>query len=578
MSFSRKCLAFGMYCLISFPLFSQGMYLELNLNDPNRHPFAQPKPPLEIFRVIEKAAGDSNVRGIILNAGAVSIGRDFLWELRDVLEQFKSGGKKVCAFISNADIDVYCLASAADKIVMDELGTLTLLGYSVGRGYMKHTLEKLGIGVRELRYFEYKSASEMFTRDSMSEADRRQYNDYLDDIFGLTRDTLKNARNWTDEEFDTILNREFLYSARSAKNRGLVDHVGRKAAVLEALREIEGAEVKNFALYGEPASSLTGSTSKYTSKNAGGGFFKKTEVIAVVYADGQTDMQAGMNAVSLSKTIRELADKGRVKAIVIRINSPGGSAEAADHFAEAVRYAKQKKPVVVSMGEVAASGGYWAAIYANHIAATPYTITGSIGVIGSWFYDNGLNSKLGITVDTIQRGAHADLLTGVLFPRRNLSSDEEGRYKSYILDLYNIFIEKTAAGRGMEIGEVEAVAQGRVYSGKRALEAGLIDSIGGLSGALRTARTLAEISENSTVKYEEYPKPKFLDKFMESFPFASIFFSKKNKSAGTASFFADLFFPDKDIRYRLENNCRVMPILPLEFSFRHIPILKAEQP
>jgi len=573
MSVSCKYFALGMFCLISLPLFSQNMYVELNLNSSSGgNPFAKEKPPLEIFRVIERAANDNNVRGIILNIASVSGDRDYLWELRNALVDFKSRGKKICAFISGADIDIYTLASVADKIVMDELGTLNLLGYSVSRGYIKQTLEKLGIGVRELRYFEYKSAGETYTRDSMSEPDRRQYSEYLDDIFNLTRDTLKVARNWTDEDFNAILNRDFLYSAKSAQSRGIVDRVGRNDAVMEAVKEIEGAEVKNFAIYGDSASSLTGSQTKSSPPRAGGFFGRRPAVIAVVYADGQTDMERGMAAISLSQTIRELADRGRVKAIVIKMNSPGGSAEAADYFAEAVRYAKQKKPVVVSMGNVAASGGYWAAMNASHIAATPYTITGSIGVIGSWFYDNGLNAKIGVTSEVIQRGAHADLLTGMLFPYRDLRPDEEERYKAYILDLYNVFVEKAAAGRSMEIAKIEASAQGRIFSGTRALQAGLIDSIGGLSDALRTARALAEIPEGRSVKYEEYPKPKFIEKLLESFPFASILLNRTGKRTGTATtatqFFMDALFPNTEIRYRIENNGKVMPILPLEFSLR----------
>ena len=566
MSVSCKYWALGMFCFISFPLFSQSMYLELNLNNVyGGNPFARPKSPLEIFRVIEKAASDDKVRGIILNIGSVYSERDYLWELRTALEQFKSGGKKICAFISNADMDIYCLASVADKIVMDELGNLSMMGYSVGMGYVKHTLEKLGIGVREMRYFEYKSAAEMFTRDSMSDADRKQYNDYLDDIFNLTRDTLKVARNWTDEEFEVVVNGEFMYSAKNALSRNLVDYTGRKDAVLEAVKEIEGAEVQRFALYGDTASSLTGVQIKYSPPRAGG-LFKRPPVIAVVYANGQTDMGSGMAALSLSRKVRELADNKRVRALVVRINSPGGSAEAADYFAEALRYAKQKKPVVVSMGQVAASGGYWAAMYASHITATPYTITGSIGVIGNWFYDNGLNSKLGFSIDILQRGAHADLFTGVLVPYRNMTTQEEERYRNYILDIYNAFVEKVAAGRSMDVEKVETVAQGRIFSGARALEAGLIDSLGSLSDALKTARTLAEIPEGTGLIYREFPEPKFMEKLLSRFPLASTLFRNRNNQTPVVSSFVDLLLPGTDIRYRMEKNGHVMPILPLEFS------------
>ena len=567
MSVSRKCLLLCIFCLITIPVFSQGTYLELNLNEPSmRGSFniSQQKSPLDIFRVIEKAAEDKKINGIILNIGNFSANREYYWELRNSLEYFKSGGKKVCAFISNADIDLYCLASAADKIVMDELGTLTIMGYVMGRGYAKHALEKLGIGVRELRYLEYKSAAETFTRDSMSDADRRQYSEYLDDIFNETRSTLLNARSFTGEEFDTILNGEFLYSAKSAKNRKLIDYIGRKDAVIKAINELEEKEVKSFYLFGDSMSSITGSKTNYVLTEAGG-LFSKPPVIAIVYANGQTDMESGMGAWNLAKIVRELADNKRVKAIVLRINSPGGSAEAADYLDAAVRYAKQKMPVVVSMGEVAASGGYWAAMNATHIAASPYTITGSIGVIGTWFYDNGLNAKLGLNTDIIQRGAHADLLTGILVPYRNLSPQEEGRYREYILDLYGMFVEKVAAGRFMEVEKAESVAQGRIFSGVKAQEAGLIDSIGGLSDAIRIARSLANVSEVDVI-YREYPKLSFMEKLLSRSPLAGLFLGKNNSDA--IGFFSELVFPFKreDIRYRLEKNGQILTILPLEFS------------
>ncbi|MDR2941283.1 MAG: signal peptide peptidase SppA [Treponema sp.] len=568
MNVRHKYLTLVMLFLISFPLFSQKMYLELNLNDEySGNPFAKPKPPLETFLVIERATNDKRVQGIILNIADVSRERDYLWELRSALEHFKASGKKICAFISNADIDVYCLASVADKIVMDELGTLNFFGYAIGRGYARNTLDKLGIGVRELRYFEYKSASETFTRNSMSPADRRQYNDYLDDIFNLTRDTLKKARGWTDEEFNKVLNNDFIYSAKSAKDRGLIDYIGGGNAVQMAIMEIEGDYINHFNLYGGSVSSLLGDNPAYSAPKARSFFESKPPIIAVVYANGETAMTQGMEAVKLSRTIRELANKSGVKAIILRVNSPGGSASAADLVDDAVRYAKTRKPVVVSMGQTAASGGYWVAMNASHIVANPYTITGSIGVIGNWFYDNGLNGKLGLSIDTLQRGPHADLMTGVLLPRRNLTDQEEERYKSYIIDLYNIFTGKAAEGRGMELEKLESVAQGRIFSGLRAQSVGLVDSTGGLSDALNIARTLAEISEKKAVKYEEYPKPKFIDKLLESLPMASAISSSfaKSKKNQTVEFLADFILPDINLRYRLENNGKAMPILPLDF-------------
>ena len=556
----------GLICilsLISFPLFAVS-YLELNLNDTiTTNPFARRGSALEVFRVIEKAASDNSINGIILNIGSINRGREYLWELRSSLDKFKKSGKSIVAYINNADIDVYMLASVADKIVMDELGILTMLGYSAGRGYVSQTLEKFGIGVMELRYFEYKSAAESYTRTNMSDADRRQYTDYLDDIFNYTRLILMEARGWTQEEFNQYINNNFMHSAASAATHKLIDYTGGKDAVQTAIFEIENNFINIFYLYGDTDTSLTGSILKYSAPNAGG-LFKRPPVIAIVYADGQTDMTRGMEAAKLSKIITDLANNNRVKAIVVRINSPGGSAQAADALAEAIRYANYIKPVVVSMGQVAASGGYWASITARHIMATPYTVTGSIGVISSWFYDNGFYRNIGVTTDVIKRGDHSDLMTGFLIPYRKLSALEEDQYKKYILDLYGLFINKVSVGRNMEIQEVERAAQGRIFSGIRAFDEGLTDSVGSLSNALSMASSLAGIAEDTPVHYREYPEPSFMDILLGKFPGMAKLFG--SRTASSVPDFLEILLPDTGLRYRLENNGKAMPILPLEFS------------
>ena len=553
------------------PLFAQNVYLELNLNNQTMQSMmrsARQRPVLEIFRVIERAGGDNRIDGIILNISSYNAGRSTLWELRNALEKFKAKGKTVYAFISNADLDMYCLATVADKIVMDDLGILTMMGYAWGRGYVRHSLEKLGVGVREMRYLEYKSAAETYTRDSLSAADRRQYGEVLDDIMATTREAVTGARSWTVDEFNAIVNNEFMFSARSALERGLVDRTGRMNAVVEAIKEMSDGKALNrptgdFVLYGDRNSSLTGSRYSYGPGRARG---RGLPVIAVIHANGMTDMERGIGAWNLAQTIRETSEKRQVKAIVLRISSPGGSAEAADYVAEAIKVAKNFVPVVVSMGSVAASGGYWVSMGASHITASPVTITGSIGVIGSWFYDRGLNSKLGFTVDSIQRGSHADLFTGMVLPRRDLNAAEEARYRAYILDLYADFTARVAANRGMDIEQVEAVAQGRVFSGLGALNAGLIDSIGGLDDAIRIARGLAGIDDDKAVTYTEYPKPKFFDKMLNWFA-ESARSRSRAAVANAVSFATDLFLPVpllEDLRYRIAHNGQAMPILPLE--------------
>ena len=574
MKINGKLFAFGIWFLMAVPLFSQNLYLELNMNNQNVQSIMRSvrhTSNLELFRVINRAADDNRIKGIVLNISSYYGEKETLWELRNALENFKASGKKVCVFMSMADLDTYALATVGDKIVMDNLGSLVMPGYTWGRGYVQHSLEKLGVGVRELRYMEYKSAAETYTRDSLSDADRRQYSEILDDIMTITRDTITNARSLTTDDFDSILN-DFIFSAGSALERGLVDYTGRKDAVLEAIKEISGGEkIESFVVYGNTDTSLTESESTYSPGRAGG-MFSRPPVIAVINASGVTDMEQGMAARNLAVTIMEVSEQKRVKAMVIRINSPGGSAEAADYIAEAIKIARRKIPVVVSMGGVAASGGYWAGMTANHVIATPVTVTGSIGVIGSWFYDNGLNSKLGLTVDTIQRGNHADLYTGIILPQRDMNQAEEARYRRYILDLYNDFTLKVAVNRNMEIERVESLAQGRVYSGIGAFNSGLIDGIGGLDDALKIAKKLANIPEDSKVAYSEFPKPKFMDKMLERM-LSSQTFSRHGAAAqasaetATLSFLSDLFLPApllEDVRFRIANNGKAMPLLPLD--------------
>ena len=551
-------------------------YLELNLGNssgavdrftPARF---RPDTELETLRIIKRAARDKRLQGIFINTSGFSANREYLWELRNALEICKTSGKKITAYFDNADMDLYCFLSGADKIVMDLGGMLSIIGYSWGRFFAKDSLKKLGVGFRELRYLNYKSANETFSRTTISKADKEQYGAYLDEIFDLTKTTIIKNRSLKEGDFNTLLNEGIALSPGAAKSRALVDALGREDAVRETIKGLEFPEADAdseekilFISAGNPAFSFfnhSQKTPRYTSGRIRG---LRVPEIAVVHARGNTDLEQGMEARSISRLIRELAEKSRVKALVVRIDSPGGSAVAADFVAAAIREVKKDIPVVVSMGQVAASGGYWAAMYANHITASPYTLTGSIGVIAGWFFDKGFNARLGLGFDALTRGDHADLATGIILPRRDLSKDEEAQFRSCLLDLYGEFVKKAALGRNMKEEDMETLAQGRVYSGLASQRLGLTDSLGGYLEALETARDLAKIPASKKIRVREYPKPKFFQtmaaRFLSSFIREYRIPGVSDAFPGTGK--ASLLW--EDIRYRFSQNGEIMPILPL---------------
>ena len=536
----------------------------------------RPHTELETLRILKQASIDKKLSGVVINTSGFSGSRSFLWEMQKAVEICKNAGKKIIAYFDNADLDLYCLVSAADKIVMDEGGILSFLGYSWGRFFAKETLDKLGIGFRELRYLTYKSANETFSRTAISEADKEQYGIYLDEIFDLTKKTIINNRPLSEESFNNLLNKGILLSPAEAKNRGLVDVLGREEAVRETIEKLEFEEPEPdtekkervtaaqgsvfFVTAGNTARSLFSHNRKTPGYSTGRAGFRPPE-ISVIHARGNTDLEQGMGARNILKIIREQAEKPRVKALIIRIDSPGGSAVAADYLSEAILEAKKEMSVVVSMGHVAASGGYWAAMNANHITASPYTLTGSIGVIGGWFFDKGLNAKLGLGFESLTRGEHADLAAGIILPKRDLSEDEEEQFRVCLLDLYAEFVKKAAKGRNMKNEDMEPLAQGRVYSGLHAQKLTLIDSLGGYLDAIETAKRLANIPLAKKIRIREYPKPRFFENITAKVLSSSEIYKLKTQALNFAS--ASGLMPE--LLYRLSNNGKIMPVLPLTF-------------
>ncbi|UCG52205.1 MAG: signal peptide peptidase SppA, partial [Candidatus Latescibacterota bacterium] len=463
--------------------------------DKNRHRFS------EIICDLEHAKNDKRIKGVALNLSGTKISRGKAWELRDKLTELQAAGKHVVIFVDDVGMTEYHLASVADRIVLDPVGIIMLPGYVMGRTFVKDLLEKVGVGFDEWRFFKYKSAAEALSRDSMSEADREQRLAIIEDIYETVRADASDSRNTTPATFDDWVNEEVVIVPKRAIELGLVDKLGRWEDVKDVIKELEG-EKKSYVHREGLAGNWYPST-----------LWGEDPKIAVVYGLGVCAMDTGIKARKLEKIFQRLKDDKSVKGVVFRVDSPGGDGMASDVVAEALRKCAEKKPVIVSQGDVAGSGGYWISMYGTKIYALPTSITGSIGVIGGWVWDTGLGEKLGHTSDHVKVGDHADLgygirllLAGPMLPKRNLTEEERDEVKKLMLGFYGEFVEKVATGRKMRTEEIHEIAQGHVFSGTRGKEIGLVDEIGGLDAAITAARTMAGIDADERVKIVEFPK------------------------------------------------------------------------
>jgi len=462
----------------------------------------------DILNNIKAAASDPRVAVIALNLSDLHIYGEHAWEIRQELIKAKSAGKKVVAFFDRAEMTNYHLASAADLIVMDPQGDLMVGGYVLGRTYLKGTLDKLGLGFDEWRFFKYKSAPETYSRTNMSDADREQRQAYVDDLYDLVRDDICQSRNLTSDQYEKIINDQGFLMSDEAIAAGLVDTVGRWSD--------NGKIISRFMGQGMGGISASDLMDNALYRDTWG----PMPQIAVVYGLGECAMDKGIRARWLERVFKSLARKKSIKAVVFRVDSPGGDGMASDLVAEALRECAKSKPVIISQGQVAGSGGYWISMYGDEIIAGPNTVTGSIGVYGGWLYDKGFSQKLGMTSDHVQRGKHADLRFGVTLPylglripARNLNDEEYARMKKLILAFYDEFVQRVAAGRHMPVEKVMEIAQGHFYSGLNGKKVGLVDKIGGLEMAIALARDKSGIDPEKEVEIIEIPKYKGLFRF-----------------------------------------------------------------
>ena len=453
-------------------------------------------------------ADEPRVDRLVLNLSGMKISSEMLWELRKQLEEFRARGKTVVVYADRLTLMGTMLASCADEIWLDPQGDLDLRGLSWGKTYYHDALTKLGLGVEAWRYFKYKSAFEVLSRKSQSEADREQRQALLDDYYEEARSLICSARGLSSSQFDEIVDTRGFLRAPEALQLHLVDVVG---SYEEARKGAEKGTESHTTPATQPASqhSLLSVTGDPRWRRAEWG---EPDRIAVLYAIGECAMDEGIEGRRLSRQIEEARKNPTVKALILRVDSPGGDPLPSDLVARAMLKTMKEKPVVVSQGNVAASGGYWISMYCDSLLASPLTLTGSIGVIGGWIYDKGFSEKIGFGYSQVQRGAHADMgggiqlpFLGVTVPYRPLDHKEQERVEKTIRAMYGDFVSHVAKGRGLSEAHVDSVGQGRIWSGRRGLSEGLVDEIGGLWKAIQVAKDLAGIPPGREVSLAEGP-------------------------------------------------------------------------
>jgi len=457
-----------------------------------------------LLEQINRYAENPKTRGVVINLSGFGADPEKMMELRDQLAGLRAEGKKVVIYIDRVSLFGYMLASVADEIWMDPQGDIDVTGLAFGQTYQADALEKLGLGFEEIRLFKYKSAMETLSRNSMSEGQREQLEALLDDWYETAVGYATESRGMKRETWDRAVEDYGELMAEEARQLGFVDRIGDWHDIKDHLDETKMRTTPDRS-----ATRLAGLKGDPVWRDD---LWGRRPTIALLYAEGGCAMDTGIKGRLLSKKIREVREDKSVKAVVLRADSPGGDPLPSDLVARELKLTMEKKPVVVSQGFVAASGGYWISMNSDKLIASPLTITGSIGVIGGHVWDKGLGEKIGMSYDGVQRGSHSDLNRGIALPllgtlpHRPHSDKEMERNHFVIESLYEEFVKSVAEGRGMDEEAVAEIAQGRIWSGTAGKRIGLVDELGGLWLALRLAKEAAGIDADAPVSITEGPK------------------------------------------------------------------------
>ena len=461
----------------------------------------------DILASIRKAETNSNIKGIYLNAGILDCSHASLQEIRNALVNFKKSGKFLIAYSDAYTQGGYYIASAADKIIVNPAGSLSWHGLAAESMFYKDLLEKLGIKMQVFRVGTYKSAVEPFVCTEMSPANREQTQAFVNSIWQRIVADVAESRHISTDTLNSLADRNMDFQpAETYVATGLADTLMYKDEVLAYLKSLTGMEnTDNLRTLSLDEMANVPDSPKSKSKN----------VIAIYYAFGEIDNAAsydeGINSEKMAKDLRELRKDERIKAVVLRVNSPGGSAYGSEQIWREVSLLNAEKPVVVSMGDYAASGGYYISCAASRIVAEPATLTGSIGIFGLVpDASRLLKDKLGLRFDGVKTNRLADL--GNI--GRPMNEEEGALMQNMVNNGYELFTKRCAEGRGMPADSIKKIAEGRVWTGEMAKELNLVDDLGGIDTAIEIAAEMSGTTDFNTVSYPE--KENFLTYLMDT--------------------------------------------------------------
>lgn len=458
-------------------------------------------------RAVQTARDNENIKGVFLKAGTFTAGQAGMKEFRDELQKFKDSGKFIVSYGEYYTEGGYYLSSVADEVYINPSGSMEFNGFAAEVMFFKGLFEKIEVEPQIFRVGDFKSAVEPFMLEKMSDESRLQTESLLGDLNKTLLEEVGESRGISFEKISEINSKMLVRKTKDALELKIVDGLWYEDQVINLLKEKLGLkEEDKINTVNISRINKSAKTKNRLSKNR----------IAVILAEGEImggKLEGTIGSEKFSEEIKKARKNKDIKAIVLRVNSPGGSALASEVIWREMQEAKKEKPIIASMGEVAASGGYYIVAGADTIVAQPNTITGSIGIFGLWFNAQGLlNNKLGITTDVVKTGEYSDFLS----PTRKITEMEKSVFQGQVEEGYDIFLTRVAEGRNKSKEDIMKVASGRVWTGNQALENGLVDVLGSLEDAIAIAAEKASISDDYRVVYYPQEKPWF-ERILEQF-------------------------------------------------------------